>query len=73
MTIEIWGKEACPYCVQAKQLCETKGLSYTYKQMNVDFTRDQVFEEFPNARTFPQIKINGVAIGGYKELYDQVG
>lgn len=70
MTIEIWGKEACPYCDQAKQLCEANQLPYTYKQLGVDFTREEVFEEFPEARTFPQIKVNGVSIGGYKEFYE---
>jgi glutaredoxin len=37
------------------------------------FTRDELIEMFPNARTFPQVKIDGIAIGGYKELYEQVG
>ena len=66
--IEIWGKTACPYCVKAKQFCETRNLDYTYKQLDVDFTRDEVFENFPNARTFPQIKISGKIIGGFDDM-----
>ena len=73
MTVEIWGKENCPYCTKAKALVEAKNMSYVYKQLGVDFTREQVFEEFPSARTFPQIKINNEPIGGYQELYDKVG
>lgn len=73
MTVEIWGKENCAFCTKAKALVEAKGLDYIYKQMGVDFTREQVFEEFPTARTFPQIKINNEPIGGYQELYDKVG
>lgn len=73
MTVEIWGKENCPFCTKAKALVESKNMQYIYKQLGVDFTREQVFEEFPSARTFPQIKINNVAIGGYQELYDKVG
>lgn len=73
MTVEIWGKENCAFCTRAKALVEAKGLEYVYKQMGKDFTREQVFEEFPSARTFPQIKIDNVAIGGYQELYDKVG
>lgn len=73
MTVEIWGKENCPFCTKAKALVESKNMSYIYKQLGVDFTREQVFEEFPNARTFPQIKLNNEAIGGYQELYDKVG
>lgn len=66
--IEIWGKPQCPYCDAAKRLCETRGLAYTYKQLGVDFERDEVLSEFPGARTFPQIKVQGVAIGGYDKL-----
>ena len=66
--IEIYSKPACPYCVKAKNLCEQKGLEYTYKMLDEDFTREQLFEEFPTARTFPQIRVDGNAIGGYTEL-----
>lgn len=66
--IEIYSKPACPYCVKAKNLCEQRGLEYTYKMLDEDFTREQLFEEFPTARTFPQIRVDGNAIGGYTEL-----
>ena len=66
--IEIYGKPQCPHCEAAKRMCESRGLKYTYKQLNVDFTREQVFEIFPSARTFPQIKIHDRAIGGYEQL-----
>lgn len=66
--IEIWGKPQCPYCDAAKRFCESNGFSYVYKQLDVDFTREQVLEEFPGARTFPQIKVGGAKIGGYDNL-----
>ena len=66
--IEIWGKPACPHCDQAKQFCETRGYEFTYKQLDVDFTREEVFENFPGARTFPQIVVNGEKIGGWDQL-----
>ena len=66
--IEIWGKTQCPYCDKAKALCEQNNYEYVYKQLDEDFTREQVFEEFPGARTFPQIKIDGETIGGYQHL-----
>jgi glutaredoxin len=50
--IEIYGKPACPYCEKAKS----------------DFTREELFEQFPTARTFPQIKINEKVVGGYEQL-----
>ena len=66
--IEIWGKANCPSCISAKQLCETRNLDYIYKQLDIDFSRDDVLEEFPGARTFPQIKIGADKIGGYEKL-----
>jgi glutaredoxin len=66
--IEIWGKENCAFCNRAKSLCETRQYEYTYKQLDVDFTREQVFETFPNARTFPQIIVGGTKVGGYQEM-----
>ena len=61
--IIIWGKPQCPHCDQAKAFCERNNLAYEYKQLDVDFTREEILEEFPGARTFPQIIINGEKIG----------
>jgi glutaredoxin len=72
MTIEIWGKSACPSCTKAKMLAETRGLDFVYKQLDVDFTRDEVLEMFPGARTFPQIIADGSAIGGYEQFVEYV-
>lgn len=66
--IEIYSKPSCPYCVRAKNLCEQEGYEYTYKMLDEDFTREELFEIFPGARTFPQIKIDGENIGGYQQL-----
>ena len=66
--IEIYGKPQCPFCDQAKALCETRKLPFKYFQLDVDFTRDEVLEMFPGARTFPQIKVHGTKIGGYDKL-----
>ena len=68
--IEIYGKPQCPYCDKAKWFCEKEGYTYTYKQLGTDFTRENLFEQFPTARTFPQIRIDGEAIGGYDNLVE---
>ena len=71
--IEIFGKPQCPFCDKAKALAERKGYDYEYLQLDVDFTRDELFEQFPTARTFPQIRIRETDntwtyIGGFTEL-----
>ena len=36
--------------------------------LDKDFSREDFFKKFPNARTFPQIIINSEHVGGYAEL-----
>ena len=52
----------------AKKLCEQQGYEYTYKMLGKDFTRGELFELFPESKTFPQIRIDGQNIGGYAQL-----
>lgn len=66
--IEIYGKPQCPYCERAKQLCETRNFKYTYKSLGTDYTREELLEAFPSARTVPQIIVSGKKIGGYDQL-----
>jgi len=66
--IDIYGKTGCVYCEAARALCEQRGLKYTYFMLDTDFTRDELLEMFPSAKTYPQIKVNGTSIGGYDKL-----
>jgi glutaredoxin 1 len=66
--ILIYGKEGCSFCVKAKALCESRGYLYEYRTLDVDYTREQLFETFPLAKTVPQIVVNGLKVGGYNEL-----
>jgi glutaredoxin len=70
--IEIYGKPSCPYCEKAKHLCETRDLKYVYKSLGTDYTREELLETFPNARSVPQIVVNGTSIGGYSELVNYI-
>ena len=66
--ILIYGKPACPYCTKAKQLCDVRGYQYEYQEMGTDFEREYILENFPGARTFPQIVVNGLKVGGYDQF-----
>jgi glutaredoxin 3 len=76
MLIEIFGKTQCPFCDKAKYLSQLakdeypEHVEFTYKQLDKDFTREELFEQFPTARTFPQVRIDGEAIGGYEQFSD---
>lgn len=70
MKIEIYSKPNCPYCDKAVHVAqqlvqETSENSYTKFMLGEDYTREELFEKFPTARTFPQITVDGEAIGGY--------
>lgn len=66
--VEIYSKDNCAYCVKAKQTLDQLGVPFVESKLGKDLTREQIFERAPNARTFPQIFINGQSIGGYYEL-----
>ena len=50
--IEIWGKDSCPNCNKAQMFCATRGLEYTYKKLDRDFTREEVMDKFPGEKYF---------------------
>ena len=62
----IWSKNNCILCTKAKNLLERKGINYEERNVEgPDWTPEQFFEAVPNARTFPQIYLDGKYIGGY--------
>tara|TARA_B100000575_G_C22889387_1_gene517693 strand:+ start:301 stop:522 length:222 start_codon:yes stop_codon:yes gene_type:complete len=73
MKVTIYSKPQCPYCDMAKALAEQKGHELTYKMLDKDFSREDLMETFPTARTFPQIIVDGEKIGGYTEYKALVG
>ena len=68
MKAVIWSKENCPFCVQAKALLESKGIKFEERNVSKDWTREQLLEAVPNARTLPQIFVDEQLIGGFTEL-----
>lgn len=68
MKAVIWSKPACPYCVQAEQLLKLKGYEIEERKIGFGWDREQLFEAVPNARTVPQIFLDGEYVGDYTEL-----
>ena len=64
----VWSKEKCPMCVQSKTLLNSKNVEYEERIVGIDWTKEQLLEQVPNARSVPQILIDGSLIGGYVEL-----
>lgn len=70
MKIEIYGGEYCSPCRNAKKLCESKGLSYTFKDVteNPDYHKEVEAKLNRRVTEIPQIFINDSHIGGFTEL-----
>ena len=64
----VWSKDHCPYCVQAKNLLQSQGIEYEERNINEGYTKEQLLEVVPNARTVPQIFLDDKLIGGFTEL-----
>ena len=64
----VWSKYQCPYCVQAKALLESRGIEYEERNVSQDWTREQLLEAVPTARTLPQIFLGEELVGGFTEL-----
>tara|TARA_B100000575_G_C22701297_1_gene423984 strand:- start:169 stop:429 length:261 start_codon:yes stop_codon:yes gene_type:complete len=70
--VVIYSTPNCHYCTMAKNLAEQRGCSVEYKVFGKDFQKEDMFETFPGARTFPQIILNGEKIGGYTSLVEML-
>ena len=68
MEATVWSKYHCPYCDQAKALLKQKGYVITEKKIGDGYTKEELLEAVPTARTVPQIFIGEQLIGGFTEL-----
>jgi glutaredoxin 3 len=64
----IWSKYNCPYCDQAKALLKQRDVQFEERKIGDGYTKEELLEAIPTARTVPQIIINGNLIGGFTEL-----
>jgi glutaredoxin len=77
----IYTKDHCPYCTRAKAIFYSRGITYEEKIIAVNgkdnrtlkenqewTTRDVLLEAAPNAKTVPQIWLDGQHIGGHDDL-----
>ena len=65
-------RHGCVYCDMAKNLLDEKNLNYKLLVLDEDFSREEFYKMVPNAKTFPQILVNGESIGGYEELTSKI-
>jgi glutaredoxin 3 len=64
----VWSKYNCPYCDQAKALLQSKNIPFEERKIGDGYTKEELLEAVPNARSVPQIFLNNKLIGGFTEL-----
>ena len=66
---EVWSQENCPACQEAKRLLTSYAIEYTECMIGVGtYTKKDLIEKVPNARSVPQIFLDGEYVGGLPEL-----
>jgi glutaredoxin 3 len=68
MKAVIWSKYHCPYCDQAKALLTQRGIEFVEHKIGDGYTKEDLLEVAPTARTVPQIFLDEELIGGFTEL-----
>jgi glutaredoxin len=68
MKAVLWSKYNCPYCDQAKALLTARGYQIEERKIGDGFTKEQLLEAVPGARTVPQIFLDDELVGGFTEL-----
>lgn len=70
MSVVIYTKPTCPYCIRAKQLLEQKGVAYEeilFAQLS-DEEKNILSQKTNGYRTVPQIFINETFVGGFDQI-----
>lgn len=68
-SVIIYSTLTCPYCVNAKALLTSKGVSYQEILVDADPSkRTEMLAKSNGRRTVPQIFINEQHIGGFDDL-----
>lgn len=66
----IWSKDNCSYCNKAKLLLQNRNIPFEERNISKDWTKEQLLEAVPNAKTVPQIFLWGNYVGGYDSLLE---
>ena len=66
----MYTRPTCFWCVRAKHLLESKGISYRDLDINNDNLRKELKIKAPGIKTIPQIFKDGKRIGGYEDLVE---
>jgi glutaredoxin len=66
---QVWSQTNCPACTEAKRLLEARGVQIEERMLGVNgYTKKDLIDLVPHARSVPQIFVDGEYVGGLQEL-----
>lgn len=68
MNVIVWSKTNCAFCLKAKHLLKDKNIDFEERLIGQKWSREELLKMVPDARSVPQIIIDGKVVGGYNEL-----
>jgi glutaredoxin len=72
MEFVIYGKDNCFFCALAQRLLIKKGFNFQYLTLGKDYSKEELLDLFPTAKTVPQIVYNQDDITAYVGGYDDL-
>ncbi|WP_417822130.1 glutaredoxin family protein [Terasakiella sp.] len=68
MGVEIYTKDSCMFCKKAKEMFQENGIPYQEHDVSTVAKFKTMQDRIANAKTVPQIIIDGHLIGGFEVL-----
>ena len=68
MSVVVYSKSWCPYCVMAKRLLSSKGVNFEEIDVEADPAIMQKMMAESGQRTVPQIWVGETHVGGFDQL-----
>lgn len=69
VTVDIYTRDFCGYCARAKRLLEDKGVAFVeHNASRHPEKRDEMIARSNGRRTFPQIFVGDIHVGGSDDL-----
>jgi glutaredoxin len=72
MSTIVWSKNDCVFCLRAKDELAKRGISFEERNIQKEWTKEQLLEAVPDAKTVPQIFLWGKYVGGYTDLMQYI-
>jgi glutaredoxin 3 len=66
--VQVYTKKVCPYCVRAKALLTSKGVTFEEIDVENDDAKRLWLVEVTGQRTVPQVFAGGQPLGGFDDI-----